>query len=146
ISVSGGTEKVKYHTSLRYLDQNGILITSGFKQYNALANVEVTPNNKFKYDLSLNVSLDIKNKIAAESKTGSDDADELNAATQFDPTLTTGLDKNGEYYRNPTIALDNPVALAYGYDYKNHNNRIYGNAFGEYEFLKGLKLTLRLGG
>ncbi|GAA4300112.1 TonB-dependent receptor [Compostibacter hankyongensis] len=146
LSVSGGSDQVKYYTSLRYLSQDGILVSSDVKQYNVLVNLEVTPSDKFRFGFNLNGNLNQKDKIADESNTGNENADPLNAATQFDPTLPPGKNADGAYPVNPSIALDNPLALAYGYDYRNQNNRIYGNVFGEYEVLKGLKATLRLGG
>jgi TonB-linked SusC/RagA family outer membrane protein len=146
LSISGGNEKTNYYTSLRYLNQNGILINSGYKNYNLLLKLNGTPTNKFQYGVKINGDLGIKNKIADESTTGSENADPLNAATQFDPTLPIGKNKNGEYYRNATIALDNPLALANGYKYAHNDNRIRANVFGKYNILKNLNVTLRLGG
>ncbi|MGJ7029596.1 SusC/RagA family TonB-linked outer membrane protein [Niabella hirudinis] len=146
VSVSGGSNQVKYYTSLRYLNQDGILISSGIKQYNALANLEVTPNDKFKFGISINGSVNVKDKIANESNSGGENADPLNAAIQFDPSISPDKNVDGRYDVNPTIALDNPVALAYGYDYRERNNRTYGNSYAEYEVLNGLKARVRLGG
>lgn len=146
ISVSGANKQVKYYTSLRYLNQDGILISSGIKQYNLLVNLEVTPNDKFKFGINLNGNLNVKDKIANESNTGNENADPLNAATQFDPTLSPKKNEDGLYETNPTIALDNPIALAYGYDYREQNNRVYGNTYGEYQITHDLKATIKLGG
>jgi TonB-linked SusC/RagA family outer membrane protein len=146
ISVSGGSDQVKYYTSLRYLNQKGIMVSSGIKQYNATVNLEVTPSPKFKFGINMNGNLNLKNEIADQSNAGNENADPLNAATQFDPTLSPKKNADGQYETNPTIALDNPVALAYGYDYREQNNRLYGNTYGEYEIIPGLKATARLGG
>jgi TonB-linked SusC/RagA family outer membrane protein len=146
VSISGANKQVKYYTSLRYLDQKGIMVSSGIKQYNLLMNLEVTPNDKFKFGINLNGNLNLKDEIADQSNSGNENADPLNAASQFDPTLSPNKDANGKYATNPSIALDNPVAIAYGYDYKQQNNRIYGNTYGEYRITKDLKATLKLGG
>lgn len=55
------------------------------------------------------------------------------------------MTEDGEYQRNPTIALDNPLALAYGYDNQSRNTRIAGSTFGEYEIISGLKAIAKLG-
>jgi len=146
LSISGGTKQAKYYTSLGYLDQDGIMVSSGIKKYNVLVNLEINPNDKFKFGINLNGSLNIKDKIANESNSGGENADPLNAALMFDPRLSPNKNANGEYDKNPSIALDNPVALAYGYDFREKNNRIYGNSYGEYKIANGLKVTARLGG
>jgi TonB-linked SusC/RagA family outer membrane protein len=145
-SVSGGTKQSKYYTSLGYLDQDGILISSGIKKYNVLVNLELNPSDKFKFGINMNGSMNIKDKIANESNSGGENADPLNAALMFDPRLSPNKNANGVYETNPSIALDNPVALAYGYDFREQSNRIYGNTYGEYQVAEGLKATIRLGG
>ena len=122
------------------------MVSSGIKQYNLSTNLEVTPTDKFKFGLNFNANLNIKDKIANESNRGTNNADPLNAATQFDPTISPQKNEDGQYPLNPTIALDNPIALAYGYDYRQKNNRIYGSTYGEYHFTKDFKATVRLGG
>ena len=146
ISISGANDQVKYYTSLRYLNQNGIMVSSGIKQYNLLMNLEVTPSDKFKFGINLNGNLNLKDEIADKSNTGNENADPLNSAIQFDPTLSPKKNADGQYETNPSIALDNPVATAYGYDPREQNNRIYGSTFGEYQIIKGLKATIKLGG
>lgn len=146
LSVSGGSKQSKYYASLGYIDQDGIMISSGIKKYNVLVNLEVNPNDRFRFGINMNGSLNVKDKIANESNSGGENADPLNAALMFDPRLSPVKKQNGEYERNASIALDNPVALAYGYDYREQNNSIYGNTFGEYQFIPGLKATVRLGG
>ena len=49
ISASGGTNKIKYYTSIGFMDQEGTLINTGFKRYNVRTNldVQVAKNMKF---------------------------------------------------------------------------------------------------
>jgi len=145
LAINGGSEYSNYYVSLGYLDQDGILISSGLKKYNALVNFEINPSNKFKFGLNMNGVMNFKDIIANTSDSGNENADPLNAAIQFDPTLTPEKDANGEYQRNPSIALDNPIAMAYGYDDKERNNSVYGSTYGQYEIIDGLKVTVRLG-
>lgn len=145
-SVNGGNKQSKYYASLGYMNQDGILVRSGFKKYNALVNLETNPSDKFRFGINLNANLNFKDKIANESNHGGENADPLNSALMFDPRLSPKKNENGEYEKNPSIALDNPVALAYGYDYRDQNNRIYGTTFGEYHITNDLKATVRLGG
>jgi TonB-dependent starch-binding outer membrane protein SusC len=144
-SVRGGSKQSKYYASLGYLDQDGILVSSGFKKYNVLLNLETNPSDKFKFGINLNGSMNMKDKIANESNSGGENADPLNSALMFDPRISPLKNEAGEYDKNPSIALDHPLAMAYGYDYREENNRIYGSTYGEYEIVDGLKATLRLG-
>lgn len=52
ISANGGSEKSRFYASLSYLDQEGIVKTTGLKRYIARANVDNTVNN-FKFGVSL---------------------------------------------------------------------------------------------
>ncbi len=145
ISVNGGSKTSSYYASLGYLDQDGIMVSSGFKKYNVLVNLETNPSDKFKLGINMNANLNLKDKIANESNAGNENADPLNAAIMFDPRLSPVKNENGEYEINPSIALDNPVALAYGYDYREESSRMYGTTFGEYNIAEGLKATMKLG-
>ncbi|QGY42479.1 SusC/RagA family TonB-linked outer membrane protein [Maribellus comscasis] len=144
-SINGGSNTSKYYVSLGYLDQDGILISSGLKKYNTLINLEFTPSEKFKFAINLNGALSKKDIIPNDSNSANENADPLNAALQFDPRLTTEKNEQGEYQRNASIALDNPLALAYGYDDNQKNTRISGNVLAEYSIIDGLKASVRLG-
>lgn len=52
LSLSGGTEKTKYMFSLGYLNEDGILVTTGFQRYNARANITSTVTDWFKANLN----------------------------------------------------------------------------------------------
>ncbi|GIZ10442.1 SusC/RagA family TonB-linked outer membrane protein [Flavobacterium sp. UMI-01] len=53
-SISGGTEDVKYFSSLGYQKTDGIVITQGFEKINARMNVDAKLGDKFKTGLSFN--------------------------------------------------------------------------------------------
>ncbi len=53
VNVSGGTESVKYFTSLGYLDQDGVVDNTGFKRYNMRTNLDVELNKVFSVALDL---------------------------------------------------------------------------------------------
>lgn len=40
VSISGGSENLRYYTSLEYLNQDGIIINSNFKRYGARVNLD----------------------------------------------------------------------------------------------------------
>jgi TonB-linked SusC/RagA family outer membrane protein len=145
LAVKGGNQHSKYYASLGYLDQKGIMVSSGLKKYNVLVNLESAPGDKFKFGLNLNGMLSMKDLISNAGDGPNEDADPLNAAIQFDPRLSPVKDENGNYQRNPSIALDNPVAMAYGYDDTDRDNMIAGNTYAELKILDELKISTRLG-
>ncbi len=145
LSVSGGTDQTNYYTSIGYLNQDGIMINSGYTKYNVLVNLETNPNDKMRFRINLSGNQDLKNQIANTSTSGGENADPLNAAIQFDPRISPLMNEEGIYERNASIALDNPLALAGGYDYRQESTNVSGNTFGEYQITNDLVASARIG-
>ena len=61
LSLSGGTEKTKYMFSLGYVNEDGILVTTGFQRYNARANVTSTVTDWFKANLNTSLAHSMMN-------------------------------------------------------------------------------------
>ncbi len=68
----------------------------------------------------------------------------LNAAFSYDPTLPI-FDANGKYSIAPAITVDNPLAIANGYQSGGNRYQTVGNLFAEYYFIPGLSAKLNLG-
>ena len=56
LNVNGGTEKTKYMISLGYLNEDGILKTTGFERYTGRANVNTQVNDWFQANLNIGLS------------------------------------------------------------------------------------------
>ena len=54
LSLSGGSDDVKYFASVGYLNTKGIVITQGFERYNARLNVDANLGNRLKTGLNVN--------------------------------------------------------------------------------------------
>ena len=61
ISLNGGTEKTKYMFSLGYLNEDGILVTTGFQRYNARANISSNVTDWFNANLNTSLSHSLQN-------------------------------------------------------------------------------------
>ena len=61
LSVSGGNEKTKYMFSLGYMNEDGILVTTGFQRYNARANVNSKITDWFNASLNTSLSHSVQN-------------------------------------------------------------------------------------
>lgn len=140
VSVAGGTKNLKARLSLGYNDQAGTIIETNYKRYTGRATVDLKAGNKFNFGASLAFT-------ASESKGQNTDAMQggiFNLAQQFFPTLSadSAYFGDGVYY---TKDGDNPILRAKSISNKLYNSRVYGNAFGEYEVISGLKFRTSLG-
>ncbi|MBQ9216052.1 MAG: TonB-dependent receptor [Prevotella sp.] len=61
LNINGGTDKTKYMLSLGYLNEDGILKTTGFQRYTARVNVDTQVTDWFKANLSTNLAHTISN-------------------------------------------------------------------------------------
>ena len=145
ISLSGGNEKGNYYLGLNYFDQDGIVKSSSSQKYNIRLNVQSRPLENLLISANANFTRQTNNEILF-SNSANEGAGPINSAIQFDPTLSSGLDENGRYFRNASIALDNPLALIYGIDNQTVLNRFYASINTDYEVIKNVTASLRLGG
>ncbi len=61
ITVRGGTDKVKYFTSVGMLDQDGVVKNTGFKRYNVRTNIDAELNEVFSVALDLGLRQQLTN-------------------------------------------------------------------------------------
>lgn len=66
LSASGGTDKVTYSFSGGYLNDEGILLTDGYKKFNARANVTVKPNKYWELGISIAPSTTTQREFATD--------------------------------------------------------------------------------
>lgn len=145
ISAAWGNDKTRFYTSLAYLDQEGILITTGLKRYTGRMNVEHTQNR-----LKIGANL----ALGSSRFQGSEEGDQfvsspLNTVLWALPYETPKL-PNGEYTTSiQTLdAWINPVEKllrnpAYSWQLKST-----GNVFAEYRlpWVEGLTWRTNVGG
>ncbi len=118
LSISGGSEKVKYFASLGYLDETGIVLNSFNKRLSGRINTEYQATNKLKFTSRITYSYQNTNKIN-EGKV-------IQQAMQRPPHFIL-------YYPDGTYAFDiggrkNPIAEAY---YRKNDNKIYNASIYE---------------
>lgn len=142
LSFSGGNENTKYHTSLNYLNQQGILINSRNQRYTARLNLE----NSYKdFKMGFNISSSyIKDNYVANGMDLNERAGVIYAAVSYEPTLPI-YDENGKYSLSSNMNIDNPLAIANGKTSISDLYRTYGTVFGQYNFLNDYTLKINLG-
>lgn len=148
LSVSGGTDDVRFYLSGTYFDQEGIVIGSAYNRFSLNSNFDVRATDFLKFGLNLygRRSKDIGIRTQ-EGTGGSGQAGVVGAAFRFNPDLGI-YNEDGSY----TVAqvgdqIDNPYAMATEYDRERITDRFQANTFAEIELLDWLsfKSTLGLG-
>ncbi len=147
VSISGGTENFRYYASGEYMDQQGILISSGFKRYSGRFNMDVT-SGKLKVGLNINPSL-TKHDIVNSEGPWFDEA-VVGLALSISPIWPV-FNEDGSYNFDANawgFAMTdflNPVAVAELVEDNLDHLRLLGNAYAEYSILKNLTYRLSFG-
>lgn len=144
LSLSGGSEKLKYFTSLNYINQTGIVISSGLEKYTARLNIENNVSKKLKFGFNLFTSF-LEDEYLPFGRSFNQAAGVMSTAIHMDPTLPV-YDEEGNYYQTNEVDYDNPLAIAYGIDSKGKRYNTLGNLFAEYSIITDLKVRVNFGG
>ncbi|WP_221393722.1 TonB-dependent receptor [Dyadobacter sp. NIV53] len=142
LSFSGGQDKFSYYASLNYLDQKGVVISSGIKKYVGRVNLNYT-DDKFKFGLSLNSS-NVKDDFVPNGVSVNEGAGIINTAIFQDPTLAI-KNANGTWAQTQIVNLENPLGLANEVKDFASSNRTFGCVFAEYFFLPELSAKINVG-
>ena len=144
LSFSGAGGNTRYYISAGYFDQQGIMLSSGTRRYNARVNIENGIANKYNVGLSLTTSYTRDNYNA--TGTGiNDNASALYMAQNYDPTVSP-YNPDGTYFRSALLnPLDNPIAVINGQYGLGDTYRTFGNLFAEYFLIPSLSAKVRVG-
>lgn len=146
LSISGGTDNMRYLVSGAYLDQQGILVNSAFKRFNLRANVSADINKVVSFGLNWGGAKESGNSPPYGGGTAlSFLGQAVNIAPRWDPT-TPPYDANGNYSKHPPGygAYDtwNPLAAAQEPDINNNTIRNDINTYLDFKIIEGLKLRV----
>ncbi|MGJ7030194.1 SusC/RagA family TonB-linked outer membrane protein [Niabella hirudinis] len=147
LSLSGGSKQTKYAVSGSVLDQNGVLINSGYNRYQGRVVLDQTIGTKLKVGINTNYSYLLQSGMSP-SEGGGSSTNKIFASVWgmrpvspnvdgnleddlFDPSI----DPANDYRINPVINLNNIVR-------KNGTKNLAANAYAEYTLLPGLKLRI----
>jgi TonB-linked SusC/RagA family outer membrane protein len=130
LGIMGGNKTLNYFSSLQYLDETGIVITSYNKRFSLRTNVEYNPSSKFKMSTRLNFSYQDKNNI--------NEGNVIQQSLQRPPGMALFF-PSGEYiYFNG--GRRNPLAEAY---LRNNISKIYkGVLYQGFDYKPFSDLTL----
>ncbi|HZG23257.1 MAG TPA: TonB-dependent receptor [Chitinophagaceae bacterium] len=150
LTVSGGSEKVRYALSGEYLNQEGIVLNTGFNRYSVRANIDAQLTKKLAIKLNLNPSYTTANIVLSTGGSGGQNEGVIAQATNVQPFYPI-YNPDGTYFvfspgmsAGPTAY--NPVALAKEITNKQQRMRVIGNISAEYSIFKDLKFNVMIGG
>ena len=140
-SISGGTEKFKYYSSLSYLKQDGISLNSGLERISGRMNVDYQATSKLRVGANVMLAIVDQDVYSEGTSYTSPFYSSRNAVVPSDPAYNEDGTWNREFIRN---GKRNPL-LAATYDYQKEKvHRALNTIFAEYEFIKNLKLKSTL--
>ncbi len=142
LSISGGTEKIKYMISGNIFDQDGIIKTNNFKRYSLRTNLDSKLNEYLKVGLTMTATRS-DNHLVSE---GENMASPVRMAARMTPAQTVYND-NGNYTLDfaGMAAIVNPVALLNTSTNRLESDRLLSSIFTEVRILKGLTGRVSLG-
>ncbi|MDR2917995.1 MAG: TonB-dependent receptor [Tannerella sp.] len=135
VSFMGGTEQLKYFTSLNYFDQEGVLKNTGYERYDGRVNLDYK-NDRVTFGTNINASYTYDDAVPIGFSTN-EEGSALYAARGFDPTLSVFEEDGKTYQVSSMLNLDNPLALLNGKRSQTANYRTMGTVFLDYMILKG---------
>jgi len=144
LSVNGGKEGTTYNFGAGYLDQDGILIATGYKRYDAQFNFKTSLNNKVSFGTNIAFSKGNRNETALNNNfDGNSTEDQILSALAAHPTFSPYLpDGSGRYAAKAYIqegGNKNPVATAENGGRFINNYYALASAFLDVDILPGLK-------
>lgn len=145
LSFSGGSENTRFFVSTGYFNQDGIMLNSGTKRYNARVNVENGVSGKYNMGVNLTTSY-ARDDYNANGTGINDNGSALYMAQNYDPTAAV-LNADGTYARSGLMnPMDNPVAVINGQYGMGDTYRTVGTIYGEYFFIPSLSAKAKIGG
>jgi iron complex outermembrane receptor protein len=143
LSYGGGTDNLMYRASIGYLDQEGIVGTTGMEKFNG--NIKV---NQSSFDGRLNlqgtlIASYLEDTRAPIGETGGFEGDLILTALKLNPTFPVYAE-DGSYYQH-SIDQRNPVAMMNLTDDVTQTTRILTNMSAELELVTDLKYKINVG-
>lgn len=147
LALSGGSASTTFRLSFGRTDQNGIIPNSEFKR----SSVRLTADTKVSSKLKVGGTVNYVNSGGTKVQNGSNLSGIMLTLMRTPPSFDLKNENGG--YKDPVTGqqrqyyflYDNPYFAAHESPHTDNVDRVYGNVFGEYDPLKWLNITYRLG-
>ncbi|MEJ7693861.1 TonB-dependent receptor, partial [Daejeonella sp.] len=146
LSLSGGTDAIRYYVSGALYDQNGIIHNSSFKRFSVTSNLDFSATKWLKIGLNLfarsSENIGVRTQ---ENSGGSTGTGVVSGAFKFGPDQPV-LRPDGTY----SIALigdphDNPVAVVNELESEDKGSLYQYNFYADFDLVKNLKFKTTFG-
>lgn len=146
ISISGGSEGMRYYTAINHYGQKGTVLNSDFRRLSGTSNLDMAISDRVKVGTRLFFNRNTLNGVRTqETSSGTSGAGVISGALRFEPVQSV-YDQNGQYtLKQVGDPHDNPVAVAQERQNEVVTDLFQGNAFGEVELIPDLKFRTTLG-
>ncbi|RLD27250.1 MAG: TonB-dependent receptor [Bacteroidetes bacterium] len=144
LSVSGGSDKIKYIVSGNFFLQDGIILNSGYNKFTLRTGIHSQLSKKVSIGTNINLSDATTDKVGSSGDGFGGNGGSVVRYAFFRTPLYPVYDASGEYidyYPEEAQFLGdgyNPVGFAKKYDWKIKERRLFGSIFLDWEIIKGL--------
>ncbi|MCB0643460.1 MAG: SusC/RagA family TonB-linked outer membrane protein, partial [Phaeodactylibacter sp.] len=143
LAYAGGSETSNFRASFGYTDEEGVIISSNLKKYNARLNgVHKAINDRLQIATTFSFSHIDDDKVPISSSIFNEGGNILKDALRWAPTLPV-YNEDGSFYQIGELRV-NPVSWQ-ELDDISKTNMFLGNVSTSLQILKSLKLQLDLG-
>jgi TonB-linked SusC/RagA family outer membrane protein len=139
LSLSGGSETLRYSVSGGYLNQQGIVENSSFDRYSLRANVIADISDPVQVGIHINGAFAEHDRLPAGAPYFAQPPGIIYSAMVHSPVIKprnpdgTPNQLNGQsYLGGGTTSASNPLAIMDAADETIKNNRVFGNVYGQY--------------
>lgn len=147
LSVSGGSESVRYRVGGSYTMQEGVVIGADFERIGGRLNLDANVSDRFRVGTRLNVARVVREAAAVENGSLGNSANGIQAAMQFAPFQSPRDSIGGWVKTSPTTEpVSNPLADVHELLDRNLITRLVGAVYGELDITPALRLNGRIGG
>ncbi|MEO1011848.1 MAG: TonB-dependent receptor [Bacteroidota bacterium] len=150
VSLNGGSEKIKYSSTLNYFRQDGIIRNTGFQRGSVRVNLDLQAKSWLKFGLSLNSSISDNDVQIAGGGGNYRVWNSPYTWGQWLSPLMPIFNEDGNFNQFYEISGDqvmNPLGATASNVVNNvTTNRTFGTLFSELTLAKGLRYRLNLGG
>lgn len=149
ISMSGGTENIRYMVSGNYTNQEGVIIESGLTRYSGSINLDANVSKKLTFGTSMMYSHTDNQRTLNDTKSYANEPSMVVAIFYARPNVPA-YDANGNIVRTGAgypgaMAEDTPLWMAKAYKRDSRTIRMVGSMFANYEIIDGLNFRTRVG-
>ena len=148
LTVSGGDEQSRYLVAGSYLDQEGIIINSGFDRFTGRVNLDRTVSSRFRIGTSLSGTRTAQRVNGSESTGTGAGGSGVTSAVQYDPAVLPFDSVTGTWNRSVTLNenFNNPYTESVNRNQPNFTTAVLASLYGEYDLMEGLVLRSTVGG